>query len=318
MRRWLWAFTCAILGCFGEADTDVDVDAGESSGRESGEGATTDASGTSTTTVGSGSGTASTTSDPDTSSTSDASSETSDATSSADESSTTGGTATWCASQRGDVLLCHDFDDDVPFLGANLWQDHGTVEVSDEQSTSPPSSMRVEVTPNATEPSNASLGQQIVGASLPFAGVLAVRMWIAPECFAGAGGSVQRLALALQFFDARDPDGPFLLNTTIWFSQDDTYYYESDQPQGYPSTEHPLGVALAPDMWHEITLDHDAAGDLVTIGIDGALQNVQLALATDGVIDQISDIVPAIAVGTAMAPNQPGCTMYFDDVIVTE
>jgi hypothetical protein len=236
------------------------------------------------------------------------------------ESSSGEAPMTWCEDQPGTILVCHDFDGPVAFLGAALFEEHGTVDVSDEQWTSPPYSMRVEVLPDAVEPSNASLGQALVGATLPFDGVVSTRMWIEPECFASGAATVQRLALALQYAGGTEPEGPFELNTTIWFTADDVVYYESDQPQGYGDNTvgHALGVALATSEWHTLSIAHDAASSAVNVTIDGLPHDFALSLATQDVIAEIADTTPAIAVGTTMANNQPGCTMYFDDVIVTE
>jgi hypothetical protein len=139
-------------------------------------------------------------------------------------------------------------------------------------------------------------------------------VWIEGACFDDGG---ERLVLALGFFDAADPDGPFLFNLTLWSRPFVTTLYESDQPAGYPSTPHEIDFVFPTDQWVPIAIEFTADSADVAVSLDDTTTMVALELLSPAVTAEIADVEPGLTVGTTMQANGAPCTMYYDDATVT-
>jgi hypothetical protein len=312
----VWA-SVLLAGCFSDPGTFDDDDA-DATGSATDAGTTAVSASASGGPSGSASGSASTvtTSDESGSTTAPPGSSTTGSDESGSGSSDTG-EAGFCDAQPEEVVICYDFDGASPFAGASVWEQHGTVDASDAQSVSPPRSMEVVALGDAAENTNASIGRGLPGVPVPFAGELALQAFVEDACFTFMSGGPERLLGALNFIDENSGAGPFLLNFTLWVTSTESTLYVSTEGQGFPSQPYPLGIPFPTEQWVPIAIAFDATSDVATVTIGATTQEVTVGVITDDVTQEIAGIAPAISVGTAMGPGVPGCTMWFDDVVVT-
>jgi hypothetical protein len=221
------------------------------------------------------------------------------------------GDLTFC-DQQVDVLLCYDFDGANPLEGLTPVEQHGSLDASNAQSVSPPNSLEVVVLGDDVDQSNVSVGASVSGAPVPFDGVLSAKAWLDPACLNGP----ERLLMALQFIDNGNPNGPFMLNLTLWVGQGYAKLYASDEGVGFPSTAYQFDYAFATGEWVDVAIGFAANLDTVIVTLGQYEEMIKIEEGTVAVLQEIAAIQPTISIGTAMAAAQPGCTMYFDDVIV--
>jgi hypothetical protein len=305
-----------LAGCFSDVGN-TDEDTGDATATGAGTGTT--AASTSVTgadAAGSMSGGATTFPSDDDTSTTAPTTESSSPSEAGSSSESDTGDESFCESQPSEVVVCHDFDGVGPLAGASIWEQHGTLDVSETRAVSEPRSMEVVATGDPAEGTNVSMGRTLAGVRLPFAGELSAQAWLDAACFTLVGGGPERLLMALQFVDNGAATGPFLLNLTLWVTSEGSTLYVSDEGQGFPSQPYPLGIPFPSEAWVAIAIVFDASDNVASVTVGEDTEMVPIDLVTEVVTQEIATVAPSISIGTAMGPGVPGCTMWFDDVRV--
>jgi hypothetical protein len=225
------------------------------------------------------------------------------------------GDPTFCDQQGANVLLCYDFDGVDPLAGLiPLQRQNGMLGVSEAQSVSPPRSLEVIAVGDDMQGADVSISTTLGGAAVPFDGELSTKIWLDASCLTDS----ERSLVAMQFLDNSNPDAPFKLNLTLWATATYVKLYVSDAGQGFPSVPYQLDVPLPTQAWTDVRIRFAANQSVVTVTLGGIEHPVPVAEVTQELIQEIAAITPTVSIGTSTAQGAAGCTMYVDDVIVSE